>query len=145
MFEIGAFAIIFDNRGRVLLCHRTDFDAWNLPGGGVESGELPTEGVIREVTEETGLVVEVEQLIAVYGKPAKDELVFSFVCRPVGGKLAITAESRECRFFQPEDLPINTIPNHVERIHDALKQCPMTLFRRQTAPSLKEKLSQATE
>lgn len=127
MFEIGAFAIIFDDKNRVLLCHRTDFDAWNLPGGGVESGELPTEGVIREVMEETGLVVEVEQLIAVYGIPNKDELVFSFICHPVGGCLSVTAESRECRFFYIEDLPTNTIPMHVERIHDArtIKKTPI--------------------
>jgi len=37
MFTIGAFAIIFDDAGRVLLCHRRDIDVWNLPGGGVES------------------------------------------------------------------------------------------------------------
>jgi 8-oxo-dGTP pyrophosphatase MutT (NUDIX family) len=36
------------------LCHRRDLDLWNLPGGGVQSGELPTEAVIRETQEETG-------------------------------------------------------------------------------------------
>ncbi len=57
LFTLGAFAIIFDNHQRVLLSHRRDMDAWNLPGGGVESGETPVEAVIREVTEETGLEV----------------------------------------------------------------------------------------
>ena len=60
MFTIGTFAIIFDDQGRVLLCHRRDLDVWNLPGGGLESGELPTEAVLREVKEETGLKVVVE-------------------------------------------------------------------------------------
>ena len=55
MFTIGAFAVIFDEPGRVLLCPRRDMDAWNLPGGGVKSCELPTEAVIRETKEETGL------------------------------------------------------------------------------------------
>jgi 8-oxo-dGTP pyrophosphatase MutT (NUDIX family) len=50
-FSIGAFAILFDDQGRVLLCHRRDRDMWNLPGGGVESGELPTEAVVRETKE----------------------------------------------------------------------------------------------
>jgi ADP-ribose pyrophosphatase YjhB (NUDIX family) len=38
-FTIGAFAIVFNDERKVLLCHRRDYDLWNLPGGGVESGE----------------------------------------------------------------------------------------------------------
>jgi 8-oxo-dGTP pyrophosphatase MutT (NUDIX family) len=68
MFSIGAFAIIFDENGKVLLSHRRDIDAWNLPGGGVETRELPDEAVIREVREETGLEVIIERLVGVYGK-----------------------------------------------------------------------------
>ena len=37
----GAFAIIYDDERRVLLCHRRDVDAWNLPGGRVEDNEAP--------------------------------------------------------------------------------------------------------
>jgi len=32
-FTIGVFGIIFDERDRILLVHRTDYDLWNLPGG----------------------------------------------------------------------------------------------------------------
>ena len=47
-FTVGSFAVIFDKEDRVLLSHRTDLDIWNLPGGGVENGELPNETAIRE-------------------------------------------------------------------------------------------------
>ena len=40
-FTIGAFAIIPDDLGSVLLCHRCDIDVWNLPGGTVEHGASP--------------------------------------------------------------------------------------------------------
>ncbi|NOQ23290.1 MAG: NUDIX domain-containing protein [Candidatus Aegiribacteria sp.] len=56
-FTLGAFAIIPDDTGRVLLCHRRDFDAWNLPGGVVENGESRWFSVVREVKKETGLHV----------------------------------------------------------------------------------------
>ncbi|NET61540.1 MAG: NUDIX domain-containing protein [Symploca sp. SIO2E6] len=131
MFKLGAFAIIFDEHGSVLLCHRRDFDAWNLPGGGIENGELPTEAVIREVKEETGLEVDVERLVGVYGKTDKDQLVFSFICCPIGGILSATDESSECQYFSIEEIPINTISIHVERIHDALKSTTQPIFRRQ--------------
>ena len=130
MFKIGAFAIIFDEYGSILLCHRRDFDAWNLPGGAAENGELPTEAVIREVKEETGLEVDIERLVGVYGKADKDELVFSFICYPIGGYLCATDESSECQYFPIEHMPINTIPIHIERIHDALKSNNQPIFRR---------------
>ena len=142
MFSIRAFAIIFDEQGRVLLCHRQDLDVWNLPGGGVESGELPTEAVIRETKEETGLESVVEQLTGVYGKNEKDEFVFVFVCRVVGGQLCVIDEADESRYFEIEDIPQNTIPKHVERIRDAVGDSVQPVFRRQEAPSAREFLRQ---
>lgn len=140
MFTLGAFAIIFDEQGRVLLCHRRDSDIWNLPGGGVESGELPTEAVIREVKEETALDVMIEKLIGVYGKIGKDEIVFAFTCRIIGGQLSTTEESSECQYFGIEQIPSNTIPKQVERIYDAVKSSGQPVFYRQTAPSIQEML-----
>lgn len=143
MFSIGAFAIIFDECERVLLCHRRDLNLWNLPGGGVESGELPNEAVVREVEEETGLEVVIERLVGVYGKVYKrDELVFSFVCRVVGGELMLTDEADECKYFAINDIPVDTIPKHVERIFDALaapgKDDAQPIFRREFSVSTKE-------
>ena len=138
-FRIGAFAIILDADQRVLLCHRTDFDVWNLPGGGVESGELPTEAVIREVEEETGLTVEIERLAGIYGKNDKDDLVFSFVCRVVSGHIQTTDEADECCYFAIEDFPLNTSPRQVERVQDALN-CPDVIIRRQAGMSTRQLL-----
>jgi len=140
VFAIGAFAIIFDDRCHVLLCHRRDMDLWNLPGGGVESGELPTEAVVREVKEETGLDVAVVHLVGVYGKVDKDEIVFSFVCRVVGGQLLTTDEADAHKYFHPQHLPHNTLPKHMERIEDALQARAEPVFRRQTVPSTREHL-----
>jgi 8-oxo-dGTP diphosphatase len=140
LFSIGAFAIIFDQAGRVLLSHRRDLDLWNLPGGGVESGELPTEAVIREVKEETGLGVAIERLAGMYGKEGRDDLVFSFVCRVIGGQLALTDESDENAYFPIDHLPVNTIPKQVERIRDALGHGDQPVFRRQSGPSGRELL-----
>jgi len=135
MFSIGAFAIIFDENGKVLLSHRRDMDIWNLPGGGVEAQEMPDEAVIREVKEETGLEVTLERLVGVYGKVEKDELVFAFVCRVTGGQLILTDEADQHNYFAIDEIPTNTSPKQVERIHDAMKKTIQPIFRRQTAPS----------
>lgn len=131
LFSVGAFAIIFDDEGRVLLCHRRDMDAWNLPGGGLEPGELPNEGVIREVMEETGLEVDVERLVGVYAKPGRNDLVFSFICRVTGGELTETPETDASAYFLTDQMPPNTLLKHAERIWDAEKHFTGPLFRRQ--------------
>ena len=139
-FTIAAFIVIFDKKNRVLLCHRRDLDIWNLPGGAVESGELPTDAVIRETFEETGLNIKVKALVGVYGKNNRDELVFVFTGRVVGGKLKETAESDENRYFKLDELPDNTIPKHIERIQDASEKNSKPVFRLQNGLSAREHL-----
>jgi ADP-ribose pyrophosphatase YjhB (NUDIX family) len=135
-YYIGAFAIILDDQDRVLLCHRNDYDLWNLPGGGMHLNEAPWECVVREVKEEVGLDVEVERLAGVYSKRNQDDLVFSFVCRVVGGKLTLTDEADQIDYFSFGEIPKNTSPKQVERIKDVLDDKSKTLIMRvQEGPS----------
>ena len=141
-FTIGVFAVIFDQQNRVLLCHRRDMDIWNLPGGGMEPGELPTETAIRETREETGLDIIPKDLVGVYSKQNSNDLVFIFTAQFSGGKLTCNEEAGKIEYFAFDDLPANTIPKHVERIQDALKNLPAPIFRCQTSPSTIEFLQQ---
>ncbi|MFH1175586.1 MAG: NUDIX hydrolase [bacterium] len=121
MFSIGLFAIIVDGKGKVLLCHRTEHNFWALPGGGLEKGETPWEGVIREVKEETGLNVEVERLIDVSSKPHEDNVGFTFLCKVSGGEIIPDDFVDTVKFFSLECFPKNTSPRHVERINGFFK------------------------
>ena len=48
--------IIMKN-GKIALVHTGKFDYYRFPGGGIETGETKEEALIREVKEESGLVV----------------------------------------------------------------------------------------
>lgn len=133
-FRIGVFALIFDEE-HILLSHRRDIDWWNLPGGGMELGETVDEALRREVREETGLEVEVEQLVGVYSKPQKQEVVLTFRCRTISGTLQPTEESDENRFFDPHALPENLLPKHRQRIEDALLNQQGAVIRAQRIPA----------
>ena len=132
MFKIGTFAIIFNDKREVLLCHRRDFDLWNLPGGKLEEKESPWDGTIRETKEETGLDVRIDKLIGVYNKPDQNEIVFSFLCSVMKGKLILNEEADKIEYFNLDNLPRNTSQKQVERIKDALKNSEKAIFKNQT-------------
>jgi 8-oxo-dGTP diphosphatase len=141
-FTIGVFGMIFDEQNRILLCHRRDHDLWNLPGGALESGEAPWDGVKREVKEETALDVEVTKLAGVYSKPEKDDMVFSFVCKIIGGQITLNDEADQIEYFEVEKLPANTVPKQVERIKDFLETPGETALKIQTGKSTIELLKE---
>ena len=66
--RVAAYAIVRSLRG-VLGTQCSDRTAipglWQLPGGGLEAGETPSEGVVREIMEETGQRVRINRLIDV--------------------------------------------------------------------------------
>ncbi len=144
-FKIGVFGIIKDNEDRVLLCLRNDYNVWNLPGGRLEKGESPWDGVIREVKEETGLDVEIIKLIGLYSKPNKDEIVFSFECKVLAGELTLNNEAKDIKYFSVNEIPENTVQKQIERIKDFFENKDSVILKVQqteksTIDLLKEKV-----
>ena len=126
-FKIGVFGIIFDEKNRILLYHRNDYDLWNLPGGRLEGDETPLEGVIREIKEETGLVADFERLSGIYSKPDQGEILFQFVCKIIDGEITLNDEADRIEYFDFADLPKNTSPKQVERILYALNNTQLEI------------------
>jgi ADP-ribose pyrophosphatase YjhB (NUDIX family) len=64
--RVAAYGLVYDHEGRALLthlCRSVHRGRWTLPGGGLDFGERPRDTVVREVREETGLDVRVEELL----------------------------------------------------------------------------------
>ncbi len=107
-------AVVRDERGYILLIHKTDNDLWALPGGGHDVGESVAQTVIREVEEETGISVTVEDIVGLYTDPehvmayddgeVRQQFSICFHARPTGGTLRTSSESKEVRWVSPTDL-----------------------------------------
>lgn len=116
LFQVFAAAVIFDPQGRLLLVKLTyqRFNPWGLPGGSLEYGETPEEGVRREVHEETGWQIEIERLLFVKTW-TPDRVGLYYVCRIADGDFQPSDEVSEFGYFSPDNLP-NVRPLDVELI-----------------------------
>jgi ADP-ribose pyrophosphatase YjhB (NUDIX family) len=131
--RLGCSAIMFDEtRKKLLLTKRSDNGLWCLPSGGVETGESVSEACEREVLEETGLIVKATKLLGVYSDPHmiieyadgnRFHLVaLNFEAEVLGGKLVLTDETTDVKFFDLNDLAdLDLMQPHRQRIADALQ------------------------
>lgn len=58
---------VMNTAGKIFAGQRldSDFDAWQMPQGGIDAGESPLDAALRELWEETGIVSELVELVAV--------------------------------------------------------------------------------
>ncbi len=108
-------AVIKDDQGRLLLIkrgHAPGAGLWSLPGGRIEPGETDAEALVREMREETGLVIDPGQLIGTVRRPARDGAVFDirdYAATVTGGTLRPGDDAADARWVaasELESLPI---------------------------------------
>jgi 8-oxo-dGTP diphosphatase len=103
-------AVITDDHGRLLLIkrgHAPGAGLWSLPGGRIEPGETDTEALIREMHEETGLVIEAGRLIGTVQRPAGDGAVLDirdYAATVTGGTLRPGDDAADARWVDASEL-----------------------------------------
>ncbi|MCK2240889.1 MULTISPECIES: NUDIX domain-containing protein [unclassified Crossiella] len=124
---VAVSAFVQDEAGRLLMIRRADNDLYSIPGGQLELGETLTEAVVRELVEETGITVEVTDVIGIYSNPnhviayddgeVRQEFSICFRARPMGGELRTSSESKEVQWVEQTSLDqLNIHPSTMLRI-----------------------------
>lgn len=118
--SVSVAGIVVNADGQVLAIQRADTGDWQPPGGILDADETFEEGVIREVHEETGVFVDVEQLTGVYKNTARKIVALVYRCRPVAGSPRITPEATAVRWLDVDQIDDLMAPAFAIRVHDAL-------------------------
>lgn len=97
--------MIRNEKGEILLLEHyiRPLSAWGLPGGFLERGEQPEEGIRREIREETGL--ELDDLRMVEARTIGSHLEMVFAAKASGTVRLDTSEIKDFGWFRPDKVP----------------------------------------
>lgn len=120
---VGVGAVILEGNRALLVRrgHEPMKGEWSLPGGALELGETLEQGVVREVLEETGLVVEAVSVVEVLDRIVAEDstaegntaggsrirfhyVLIDYLCRVTGGTLRAASDAMDARWVAREEL-----------------------------------------
>lgn len=108
---IPAAGALVINDGKILLVKRAVIPKagwWCLPAGFMEWSEHPTDTAVREIKEETGLDIQLNDFFEVYSgndDPRMNAVLILYLARVVGGELTAGDDALEADFFAFDNIP----------------------------------------
>ena len=111
--KVDVRGFVLNDGNKVLMVKEQIDGKWTIPGGWADIGYSPSEVVIKEIEEETGLHCSVDRLLAVYDKrmhphPPQPFYIYKliFLCKIETGELKHGFDMEGAAFFPVDDLPI---------------------------------------
>ncbi|MET7383264.1 NUDIX domain-containing protein [Streptomyces sp. NPDC005526] len=120
LHSVSVAGVVVREDGRLLAMRRADNGTWELPGGVLELDETPEAGVAREVLEETGIHVEVDELTGVYKNTTRGIVALVFRCKPSGGIERTSTESTAVEWLTADEVSERMAEVFAIRLLDAL-------------------------
>lgn len=120
----AAGAIVIEENKILLVqrAHQPKIGDWCIPAGFMEWNEHPVQTAIREVSEETGLLIEIDSFFEVYsGKddPRNNAVLILYLAKRTGGELKAMDDALDVRFYGFDDIPSNiAFESHIKAIAD---------------------------
>lgn len=110
--KLDVRAFVLNDNDEILMARERSDGKWTIPGGWSDIGSSPSEVAIREVQEETGMLVKANRVLAVYDKqrhphPSEPFYIYKMVfhCILEGGKLEPGFDMLDAGFFPLGSLP----------------------------------------
>ncbi len=111
MAQVATDIIIPNEKGQILLMKRSKYPfkgKWVLPGGHSEEYEEVEKTAVREAKEETGISIELEDILGAYSKPERDPrgdyISITFIAKPSNEKPTKNEEATEIKWINPAEV-----------------------------------------
>lgn len=118
--SVSVAGVVQNADGDVLVIRRRDNGHYQAPGGILEQDERIEAGLMREVLEETGYMVEPEQLTGIYKHMRLGVVALVFRCRLLEGAPRLNDEASEILWLDPEKAAAQMTEAFAIRVTDAL-------------------------
>lgn len=137
-FLVAVTGVIFNENNQVLLFKHTYRKVpWNLPAGYMKAGEHPQEALEREIEEESGLVISIEERLNIRTDRDTARLEICYLGFYIGGEFQSSPEVSAYGFYALDDLPL--LPKkELMVIHSAYEK--YLVIRHNQRPSLSSAL-----
>lgn len=123
----GVNAVVEDENGHVLVVRHTYLPGWHLPGGGVNTGEPPSQAIIRELREEIGLTQSAApELMGVFTRKLVwiGNVIALYRVRDAKYKFKRNVEIIEMKFVDPANPPDGVAPGTKRRLLELANNTP---------------------
>lgn len=126
---VAAGALVTHSHGSVLMVY-SPRRGWEFPGGQIEQGETVTDGLLREIHEETGVTAQIGALVGVYSNVQRSILMFGFLAGYVSGNLTTSPETSQVEWVaRDQALALVTQPAIRDRLRDMLNFDGRVIYR----------------
>lgn len=125
---IATMCAIVNNKGEwVFIDRKKDWQGLALPGGHIKDSESIFDCVIREIKEETGLILnnlKFKGLSHFFNKSEKERyIVFNFLSSSFTGNLRTTCEEGRLFWLKPDNIDISKLSNGMAERFDLFTDC----------------------
>lgn len=120
----GALVVEHDRLLLVQRAHEPRVGFWCIPAGFMEWNERPEETAVREVAEETGLVIRLTELFDVYAgsdDPRTNSILILYLAEATGGNLCAADDALAVAWFSFDALPAPLAFESHQRAIDQLR------------------------